>query len=727
MHKVVFDSIQVVIFSACLIMTLSFGKNHFHHNLGKLKILVWGLVLLSAVAAFRLILNFKSPTSLGISHEAVRYVSAFIIFGYLSGGCLVLGGLGGWIVSLFKSHKIALTRLKQLTCFKSLLSIANHFRDPDQILKESLANFMLIMGYKKGVIFRSSFRSGDMKLVAYWGFSIERIHQLHNLSTINPFYLEARKSKEVMVIDQTRKLPEYNQLFSGEDKIGRFVCVPLKYRNRICGVMGIYDSKEKEFTYQETQFLSNWGNMLGVVVEEMIGSRRNKLRRDYLNAAEEICELAKSNSSFDDVFPAVARAIQKVVDFTCLCLSLVDKSGENMRRLTIGAGGNLFLDKGVTSPTRGTLVEYVVQTGEALLDDDVWGDSKFIEDDLLKAMEIRSRLIVPLKLGKRVCATLTLGHMKHSYYALPDVKWLNLISGLLSVLVLKEQTNLEVRKRRQYSVCLNEIVHGIAEDERIDDIFSNTASLITQGLPTTFCRIALLDNKEKKLDTKALSQIRNKGVDLSVGREHWLTELPWHRLALESKQLMLVNQDDPESIMSANECRQIMTDHLRSALLVPLVVDGESLGIMSLGEERSWQRRPFDVEDVEFAKKVAACLSIAIRNFCLVGLDRISKRRIEQAEGITLQCGGMKNSDELISNLNYNLNDPLCSIIGSAELVFLKTQQSNPEIAKYAKIIERNANRIHQAITSLNISVSKAKPPSLKEKSVKEDKFAVFN
>lgn len=727
MSKVVFDSAQVSVFFASMVMLLSFGKSHFHHQIDKLKILIGGLALLNAVAIFRLASNFKVFASLNIFRETAGYFHLSMILGYCLGGLLVLGGLSSWVISLFRSRKTALIRLKQLTCFKSLLSIVNHFRDPDQILKESLANFMLIMGYKKGVIFRSSFRSGDMKLVAYWGFPVEKIHQLHNLSVTNPFYLETKKSKEVAVIDQIKKLPEYNQLFSREDKIGRFVCVPLKYRNRICGVMGIYDSKDKDFTYQETQFLSNWGNMLGVVVEEMVGSRRNKLRRDYLNAAEEICELAKSNSSFDELFPAIARAIQKVVDFNYLCLSLVDKSGENMRKLTIGAGGNLFLDKGVTSPTRGTPVEYVVQTGEALLDDDVWGNGKFIEDDLLKAMEIRSRLIVPLKIGKKVCGAVTLGHMKHSYYALPDVKWLDLISGLLSVLILKEQTNLEIQKRKKYSICLNQIVQRIAEDKHIDDIFGNAASLITRGLPTTFCRISLLDQKEKKLDTKILFQIRDKGINLNAGTEHSLTDLPWHRLALESKQLMLVNQDDPESIMSGNECKNVMTDNIRSALLVPLVVDGESLGIMSLGEERSWQRRPFTVEDIEFVKKAALWLSIAIKNFYLVGLDWVSKRRIEQAKGLMSQFGEMKNPDEAILDLSNSINDPLSSIIGSAELLLLKTAQSNPEISKYAKIIERNANRIHQAITNLNVLSSKTDLPSLKKKSMSEDRVALYN
>ncbi|MCJ7507247.1 MAG: GAF domain-containing protein [candidate division Zixibacteria bacterium] len=698
MSKVVIDFVRVSVFFTSLVLLLLMGKSYFRPHLEKWRVLAWGFVALSLGSAFEFVSNFQPFASLQTIKHTASYLSAALVFVYCLGILLVLGGLGSWLVSSFKSHQVAVNRLKQLTCFKTLLSVANHYRDPEEILRESLANFMLIMGYKKGVIFRSSLKSGEMELAAHWGFAVEKIHRLHNLSVTNPHYLEAKKSKEIIIIDQIRELPEYNHLLSGENGIKSFACVPLKYKDRVCGVMGIYDSKKDDFIYQETQFLSSWGNILGIIMEEVIGSRRNKLRRSYLNAAEDICGLVRSDSSLEEALPTLSKTVQKVIDFDYLCLALLDKSGENMRKLTIGVTGNLLLDKGVSLPTRGTPVEYVVRGGEALLDDDVYGDEKFIEDDLLRVMGVRSRLIIPLKSGRKVCATLTLGHLKHGYYTLADAKWLNLVASLLTIFVLREQKNLELEKTKQYSTCLDNIAQGTMKDESLDILFNRTATMITKDLPTTCCRIALLDQSRKKLDTKAVARIRNQGIALSGETEHSLSDLPWHRLALESRRSMLVNQDDPESLMSQSESKAVMTDKVRSALLVPLVVDDHSLGVISLGEERNWQRRPFTPEDMEFVKKVSLQLSIAIKDSYLTSLGWVSRRRIDQAKELITELSGVENPDQLISHLGYNLNDPLTSIIGSAELLSLKAGHLSPEVRKYANIIEKNANAIHAVV-----------------------------
>ncbi len=698
MSKSVFDFFLLSVFFAFLTIIVLLGRSHFQHHSQKWKSLIWGCVVLSLISALQFTSNFKPLWPMTNTGGIWSHLSTALIFGYLLGGLLVLGGLGSWLFSLFKSDKMALSRLKQLTCFKSLLSVANHSRDLEEILRESLGNFMLIMGYRKGVIFRSPYRSGEAKLVAHWGFPPEKIHRLHNLSTTNPFYSEARESKEVVVIDQVRKLPEYNHLFSAEDRVKSLVCVPLKYKERICGVMGIYDSRKEDFIYQETQFLSIWGNMLGIVIEELVGSRRNKLRRTYLSAAENICELMKSGSRLEDMLPVLSGAIQKIIDFQYLSLALLDRSGENMRRLTIGMTGTLLLDKGMSLPARGTPVEYVVQNKEALLDDDVCGDDRFIEDDLQKAMGIRSRLIVPLKDGKRVCAVLTLGHIKHGHYTLRDVKWLDLLTALLTIHIQREQSNFQLEKTRKYSTCLDEIAQRITKDEHPDIILNYVASTLTKELPSTFCRIALLDYQKKELQTKAWFKIRNQTATPNIEAGHLLADLPWHRLVLEAKKLMLVNQDDPESTMSQAECRGIMTEGMRSALLVPLVADGESLGVMSLGEERNWQRRPFSKEDMDFVNRVALQLSVAVKYFSSVQSSQAAKRKVNQTEEPMRRLSGIENLEGLISDLSYGLNDPLTSIIGSAELLRLKTGSLDPEIAKYTKMIEKNANKMHEAM-----------------------------
>jgi diguanylate cyclase (GGDEF)-like protein len=121
------------------------------------------------------------------------------------------------------------------------------------------------------------------------------------------------------------------------------------------------------------------------------------------------------------------------------------------------------------------------------------------------------------------------------------------------------------------------------------------ARLITEGLPTTTCRITLLNNKKDQLLDYGVSPLRYlEGINREMGGEYQLEKLPKHKEALEKKQVIVLDQDLPQDTLTDFERKAIFWEDVRTACIVPILLDGEVLGLVSIGEARSLDREPFD-------------------------------------------------------------------------------------------------------------------------------------
>jgi GAF domain-containing protein len=163
-----------------------------------------------------------------------------------------------------------------------------------------------------------------------------------------------------------------------------------------------------------------------------------------------------------------------------------------------------------------------------------------------------------------------------------------------------------------------------------------------------------------------------------------LEELPWHRLALESKKAMLVNQSDPEGMMPDSEIKSAFSRPINSAVLVPLVVGDKTIGLLSLAEERDWNRRPFTQPEILTAELAAEQLAN------LIGQSLWDEK---PAVAEALAAG-----DKRFNQLRKTISDPLTTIMGASELLLVRKEQLEPELLRYAYIIQKMSERIKDSI-----------------------------
>ena len=632
------------------------------------------------------------------SLEWSQIIHAAQISCYAAGGSVILIGFWKWCRSLAEIKKNASRRLRQLAYLHSLLSVINHRHEPDEILKDSLQDLLSIMGYRMGVIFKSTFDSSGMKVVAFGGVSPENLYMLIDVYSENTWCQEAIKSKEVTTTTVVDTLQECGALSSGQDPIRSFACVPIKYCGKIAGLLGLYDSKPDRFSYQETQFLSDVGGILGLYVRQNSVSNRNKKRRNYISAVENLLSAVRESATLEEAFPEISSEIKKIIDFDHLSLLFTMGGGGDLKRISLGNSGSVLVERRAGEPAEGSIIGKVISSKEIWVDRNVSQSENRLDDYLDKACGINSRIFLPLSWGKWVYGVLSLGHQQPNFYSPNDGRWLKACSLTLSHLIFEQVQRDRLIRKESLTRSLDQFEKRLVDEEDIFSLIKDVAVSLTSDLPKSFARVTLLNHQGDQLISCATHRIRSEGIELRNDQKFPLQDLPWHRLALETRKPLQINQDDPESFMSRGEARLIMDERVNSAILVPLIIHDKTVGVISVGEMRNWDRQPVTDEEIAFMEHRADQVCVALEKGVLCRNNARLKDMLKRNE-MTEELPHPHTIDHPpFWQLSYQINNSLTAIRGSAELLRLSQPDLNPGSQKYLKTIEQGVDRIHRNI-----------------------------
>jgi len=129
------------------------------------------------------------------------------------------------------------------------------------------------------------------------------------------------------------------------------------------------------------------------------------------------------------------------------------------------------------------------------------------------------------------------------------------------------------------------------------------------------------------------------------------------------------------------------------------VVSGTVRGVISIGEQRNWNRRSLGATDLVFVRAIANQCAAVLR------LDETSQAATNLRPADLMTAG----YDDTDIRLRSRISDPLSSIIGAAEL--LTRQGADDEFStRYHAMILRSANRIKSLTENEDDSFAAAEP-----------------
>ncbi|MBL7063726.1 MAG: sensor domain-containing diguanylate cyclase [Anaerolineae bacterium] len=190
----------------------------------------------------------------------------------------------------------------------------------------------------------------------------------------------------------------------------------------------------------------------------------------------------------------------------------------------------------------------------------------------------------------------------------------------------------------------------------LDRFLPALARQITRSVETTFCRISLLDQNQENLTIQAAYPIRELAWDPSIGQRYSLAALPQHRMAVQTRQPILIGKHASDSATSSMEWEGTLSPETQSAALIPMAGADDTWALISLGEMRSWDRSPLSPRKLELCQTLADLATMALENARLneesnrqlkelAALYREKARLFEQARrmSITDHLTGLRN------------------------------------------------------------------------------------
>jgi signal transduction histidine kinase len=136
-------------------------------------------------------------------------------------------------------------------------------------------------------------------------------------------------------------------------------------------------------------------------------------------------------------------------------------------------------------------------------------------------------------------------------------------------------------------------------------------TMVTQRVPTTFCRLLLL--KGEDLEVQTAGTIRPIHWDSAIGRRYRLADQPALADALTSGQpRVYVRGETPSALLEA--ASQDFGLALGAVALFPLVGHGRTLGLLMLGEQRQPPRIPYHAHIVALYNLVARMVAMELEH-----------------------------------------------------------------------------------------------------------------
>jgi len=165
----------------------------------------------------------------------------------------------------------------------------------------------------------------------------------------------------------------------------------------------------------------------------------------------------------------------------------------------------------------------------------------------------------------------------------------------------------QLAREREIDVLINTSI-ALAGKIDLTELLLEIAMRMTSLLDCHFCAISEYDVEAQSLIT--LAEYDHAGRRLPDASPYKLRDFPLTRSVLQGQTAAVVNVDDPDA--DPAEVAELRREGDRSLLIVPLIVQGDTIGILEVVDQK--RSRQYTRQELRLAGAIAGQAAVAIKN-----------------------------------------------------------------------------------------------------------------
>ena len=379
------------------------------------------------------------------------------------------------------------------------------------------------------------------------------------------------------------------------------------------------------------------------------GSNSERVRR-----LQSVTDAALAHLRLDDLLAALLDRTREILEVdTCAILLLDEDTNELVARAALGIEEEV--EQGVRVPVGGGFAGRIAAEKRPVILDDV--DHAHVLNPILREKGIRSMLGVPLVVEGEVRGVLHVGSLHLRDFKKDEVELLQLVADRAALAIEHARLFEAERAARERIEHVQAVTDAALAHLEVNQLLNVLLPRIRDILRTDTCAVLLLDEETNELVARAALGIEEEvGVRIPVGAGFA------GRVADEARPIVIDVDEYPVYNPILRE------KQLKSMVGVPLLVRGESLGVLHVG---TLTPRIFTRDEVELLQLVAERVAIAIERAQLheelIQLDQLKLNFVSVASHelrtpATSVYGVLKTLSERGPALNEELREELLRV-----------------------------------------------------------------
>ncbi|MBP8000304.1 MAG: GAF domain-containing protein [Chloroflexi bacterium] len=410
------------------------------------------------------------------------------------------------------------------------------------------------------------------------------------------------------------RLPETSSIRS-------WVGAALNLKDRFIGLLDLVSLRQNSYDQAAADLLLVFANQAAIAIENV---RLFAATRRQAQELSGLYETALVTGGIMDIHTLLARVFQQIYRLLKpdgFFVALYDEVPDELLFYEYREAGLLLkeIEESRRFPVEG-LTGWIVRHRQPLFVRDLWYEHLPTEP-IVNGQHSRSWLGVPLLVRERILGVISIQSFYPNAFTEADQRFMESLANQVAVAIENVRLFEAEARRRQEAELLGRMTAALTGSLELDDFLQQAVNLVAQQLPGVHnVTVTILEGDKQSMRPRVRWTMTPEYTLNPIGARILLADTYASQQAIQTCTLVLIEDLHQIPGQNASYLQMNLTAGLRSILYVPIVVHGQSVGILHVNV---WhQVRQFRGEEIAFCQGMAYQIAVAYEITRLFAAER---------------------------------------------------------------------------------------------------------